>query len=50
MFSIGPVAQYYENSRYYSAIKPEADTEVDSALPHVTIELPVYKESLEQTM
>ena len=48
--SVGPVAQYYENSRYYSAIKPEADKEVDSALPHVTIELPVYKESLEQTM
>ncbi|OAX39708.1 hypothetical protein K503DRAFT_769252 [Rhizopogon vinicolor AM-OR11-026] len=47
---IGPVAQYYENSRYYSAIKPEADKEVDSALPHVTIELPVYKESLEQTI
>ncbi|KAG0701465.1 glycosyl transferase family group 2-domain-containing protein [Suillus ampliporus] len=47
---IGPVAQYYENSRYYSAIKPEEDKEVDSALPHVTIELPVYKESLEQTI
>lgn len=47
---IGPVSQYYENSRYYSAIKPEEDKEVDSALPHVTIELPVYKESLEQTI
>ncbi|KAG1848119.1 glycosyl transferase family group 2-domain-containing protein [Suillus subluteus] len=47
---IGPVSQYYENSRYYSAIKPEEDKDVDSALPHVTIELPVYKESLEQTI
>lgn len=47
---IGPVSQYYENSRYYSAIKPEEDKDIDSALPHVTIELPVYKESLEQTI
>ncbi|KAH7922287.1 hypothetical protein BV22DRAFT_1037622 [Leucogyrophana mollusca] len=47
---IGPVAQYYENSRYYSALRPEANKEVDSALPHVTIELPVYKESLDQTI
>lgn len=47
---IGPVSQYYENSRYYSATKPEEDKDVDSALPHVTIELPVYKESLEQTI
>jgi len=48
--SIGPVAQYHENSRYYSAIKPAPNAEVDSQLPHVTIELPVYKESLEETM
>ncbi|KAG2365953.1 glycosyl transferase family group 2-domain-containing protein [Suillus spraguei] len=47
---IGPVSQYYENSRYYSAIKPEEDKDVDSSLPHVTIELPVYKESLDQTI
>ncbi|KAJ7113089.1 glycosyl transferase family group 2-domain-containing protein [Mycena epipterygia] len=49
-FLIGPVAQYHENSRYYSAIKPVANPEVDSQLPHVTIELPVYKESLEETI
>jgi hypothetical protein len=35
-----------ENSKYFTAVKPEPNTEVDGALPHVTIELPVYKESL----
>ena len=48
--SLGPVAQYHENSKYYSAVKPAADQEVDAHLPHITIELPVYKESLVQTM
>jgi hypothetical protein len=48
--SVGPVAQYHENSRYYSAVAPEPNPEVDSALPVITIELPVFKESLEQTM
>ncbi|KAH0580446.1 hypothetical protein H2248_001947 [Termitomyces sp. 'cryptogamus'] len=49
-FVLGPVAQYHENSRYYSAIKSEPNTEVDSQLPHITIEMPVYKESLEETI
>ncbi|KAL0947953.1 hypothetical protein HGRIS_010582 [Hohenbuehelia grisea] len=49
-FVIGPVAQYHENSRYYSAVPPEPNPEVDAHLPHVTIELPVYKESLEETI
>jgi len=49
-FLLGPVSQYHENSRYYSAVKPAPNPEVDSALPHVTIELPVYKESLEETI
>ncbi|TEB39489.1 hypothetical protein FA13DRAFT_1750926 [Coprinellus micaceus] len=44
---LGPVAQYHENSMFYSAIKPEANPEVDNSLPHITIQLPVYKESLE---
>jgi hypothetical protein len=48
--SLGPVAQYHENSKYYSAVKPAANKEVDAHLPHITIELPVYKESLVQTM
>ncbi|EAU83457.1 NCP1 [Coprinopsis cinerea okayama7 len=49
-FCIGPVAQYHENSKYYSAIKPAPNDEVDSKLPHITVELPVYKESLEDTI
>ncbi|CAK5265558.1 unnamed protein product, partial [Mycena citricolor] len=47
---VGPIAQYHENSRYYSAIRPELNPEVDAQLPHVTVELPVYKESLEETI
>ena len=31
-------------------MKPEPNKEVDSNLPHITIQMPVYKESLEQTM
>jgi len=48
--SFGPVAQYHENSKYYSAVKPAANKVVDAQLPQITVELPVYKESLEQTM
>ncbi|KAI6126971.1 hypothetical protein F5141DRAFT_1186238 [Pisolithus sp. B1] len=48
-FFSGPVAQYHENSRFYSAVRPEPNKEVDHGLPHITIEMPVYKESWEQT-
>ncbi|KAG0701466.1 glycosyl transferase family group 2-domain-containing protein [Suillus ampliporus] len=48
--ALGPVAQYHENSRYYSAVPPCPNKEVDAALPHITIELPVFKESLEHTI
>jgi cellulose synthase/poly-beta-1,6-N-acetylglucosamine synthase-like glycosyltransferase len=48
--SIGPVAQYHENSKYYSAIKPRANKLIDNNLPHVTIQMPVYKESLESVL
>ncbi|KAF8962847.1 glycosyl transferase family group 2-domain-containing protein [Flammula alnicola] len=47
---IGPIAQYHENSRYYSAVRPEPIPEVDRCLPHITVEMPVYKESLEDTI
>ncbi|KAH7922289.1 hypothetical protein BV22DRAFT_666525 [Leucogyrophana mollusca] len=47
---LGPVAQYQENSKYYSAVRPIPNKELDAALPHITIELPVFKESLEQTI
>ncbi|TDL23464.1 hypothetical protein BD410DRAFT_857631 [Rickenella mellea] len=49
-FALGPVAQYHENSKYYSAIRPSPNKEVDERLPHVTIQMPVYKESLEKTI
>ncbi|PBK87934.1 hypothetical protein ARMGADRAFT_1034243 [Armillaria gallica] len=49
-FALGPVAQYHENSRYYSAVVPEPNPELDAKLPHVTVEMPVYKESLEETI
>lgn len=48
--SLGPVAQYHENSKYYSAVPPAPNKEVDSNLPQITIEMPVYKESLKETM
>ena len=35
---------------YYSAVKPEPNPEIDRNLPHITIQLPVYKESLELTI
>ncbi|KAH8105321.1 glycosyl transferase family group 2-domain-containing protein [Cristinia sonorae] len=47
---IGPVAQYHQNSKYYSAIAPLPNKDTDSNLPHITIELPVYKESLMETI
>jgi len=46
----GPVAQFHENSKYYSALKPSPNKDVDSNLPHISIELPVYKESLKETI
>ncbi|KAF8954800.1 glycosyl transferase family group 2-domain-containing protein [Flammula alnicola] len=47
---IGPIAHYHKNSKYYSAIRPRANKEVDNNLPHVTIQMPVYRESLETVL
>ncbi|KAJ7850350.1 glycosyl transferase family group 2-domain-containing protein [Mycena leptocephala] len=47
---IGPVAQYHENSAYYSAVKPGPNPAVDNNLPHITIQCPVYKESLKDVI
>ncbi|CAG8618998.1 2120_t:CDS:2, partial [Acaulospora colombiana] len=47
---IGPVAQFHQNSKYYSAVKPAANPVVDKKLPHITIQMPVYKESLKETI
>ncbi|KAH9850478.1 glycosyl transferase family group 2-domain-containing protein [Lenzites betulinus] len=49
-FVLGPVAQYHENSKYYSAVRPAPNKIVDTNLPHITIEMPVYKESLTETI
>ncbi|KAG1781357.1 glycosyl transferase family group 2-domain-containing protein [Suillus placidus] len=45
-FAIGPIAHYHQNSRYYSAVPPLPNPAIDNALPHITIQMPVYKESL----
>ncbi|KAK7469098.1 hypothetical protein VKT23_003589 [Stygiomarasmius scandens] len=47
---LGPTSQYKKNSLYYSATKPAPNPNTDSNLPHITIQLPVYKESLEKTI
>ncbi|KAK9366094.1 glycosyl transferase family group 2-domain-containing protein [Lipomyces kononenkoae] len=44
---IGPVAQMYTNSSTFSAVKPPKLSASNVQLPHVTIQCPVYKESLE---
>ncbi|KAH9896081.1 glycosyl transferase family group 2-domain-containing protein [Cubamyces lactineus] len=49
-YVLGPVAQYHENSKYYSAVRPAPNKVVDTNLPHITIEMPVYKESLTETI
>jgi cellulose synthase/poly-beta-1,6-N-acetylglucosamine synthase-like glycosyltransferase len=46
----GPVAHYHENSKYYSAVRPGPNKAIDAHLPHLTIEMPVYKESLAETI
>ena len=47
---IGPIAQVHSNSKYYSAVKPRPNKLVDNNLPHITIQMPVYKESLEAVL
>ncbi|THH32339.1 hypothetical protein EUX98_g1834 [Antrodiella citrinella] len=48
--AIGPIAHYHENSMYYSAVKPRPNKIVDNNLPHITIQMPVYKESLNNVL
>ncbi|KAI0746496.1 glycosyl transferase family group 2-domain-containing protein [Daedaleopsis nitida] len=48
--AVGPIAQYHSNSKYYSAVKPAPNRLVDNNLPHITIQMPVYKESLEAVL
>lgn len=48
--AIGPIAHCHTNSRYYSAVKPRPNKEVDNNLPHITIQMPVFKESLQAVL
>ncbi|GAC98250.1 hypothetical protein PHSY_005839 [Pseudozyma hubeiensis SY62] len=41
---VGPVRQLHQNSQYYSG---KAPTRIMGCLPHITIQMPVYKESME---
>ncbi|TBU27325.1 glycosyl transferase family group 2-domain-containing protein [Dichomitus squalens] len=47
---IGPVGQYHKNSKYYSAVPPRPNKMVDNNLPHITIQMPVYKEGLDAVL
>ncbi|KAI0364861.1 hypothetical protein BV20DRAFT_812457 [Pilatotrama ljubarskyi] len=49
-YCLGPVAQFHQNSKYYSAVPPAPNKLVDENLPHITVEMPVYKESLKETI
>jgi hypothetical protein len=48
--TVGPIAQYHQNSKYYSACPPRPNKQVDSNLPHITIQMPLYKEGLEAVL
>ena len=48
--AVGPIAQYHQNSKYYSARPPRPNKQVDNDLPHITIQMPVYKEGLEAVL
>jgi hypothetical protein len=48
--AIGPIAHYHQNSKYFSAVKPRPNKQVDMNLPHITIQMPVYKESLDTVL
>lgn len=44
---LGPIRQMSMNTRYYSGLAPRRMT---GELPHITIQMPVYKESLEDVL
>lgn len=43
----GPVNQVHQNTKFYSGLKPKRLRRDAGPLPHVTIQLPVYKEGLQ---
>ncbi|EEB90420.1 hypothetical protein MPER_11376, partial [Moniliophthora perniciosa FA553] len=48
--AIGPIAHYHENNTYFSSVPPPPNHQVDARLPHITIQMPVYKEGLETVL
>ena len=44
---IGPVKQVRANTKFFSGIKPKRLCRAPGRLPHVTIQMPVYKEGLQ---
>ncbi len=42
-YRIGPIAHYHVNSKYYSAIPPLPNDDIDNHLPHITIQMPVLQ-------
>lgn len=47
--ALGPIRPMMRNSRFYSGVAPQAPAG-KILLPHVTIQVPVYKESLKQVL
>ena len=45
----GPIKQVHENSRFYSGVPP-ARLSRSATMPHLTIQMPVYKEGLESVI
>jgi len=44
----GPIKQVHENSKFYSGVRPtRLSRYTEGGLPHVTIQMPVYKEGLD---
>ena len=44
---IGPISQMNANTKFYSGVKPKHLRRDNGPLPHVTIQMPVYKEGLQ---
>ena len=47
---IGPIAQTEDNSKFYSGVAPHRSGLTSERLPHVTIQCPVFKESLQSVI
>ena len=47
---LGPASAMWKNSIYYSAIAPDFSRHQNYELPHVAIQMPVYKERLESVI